>query len=279
MLPTNPLRLAVSKVAEFLQLSAFAACINPADTHRRAWSAPRSLCAAVPGHSLGARPPGTPRLTPTGAPGPNPGCSCRPLFYNIFIPPPPPRGETFPCGFSPCLVLRSLLTGESTWLHLSGGERQEAAPRRAEAGKPAGEQKSPRKAAPSRRGTRRKIGVSSAMPACPQLATSHVTFLTAISAPRPASKGGKERRGRSHGKAGAEGKGGLGSVAPPRALPRPHLQWVAEVSSGPPFSRPCPRLQVDSGVVLAGGKRLKEISKRFLGLVGVLFCLVFFPKK
>lgn len=104
------------------------------------------------------------------------------------------------------------------------------------------------------------------MPACPQLATRRLIILTAISALPPPRSGGKARRGHSHGKAGAEGKGGAWAPPPPCPLPRPHLQWVAEVSSGPPLSCLCPRLQVASGAVLAGGKGQREISKRFLGL-------------
>ena len=65
--------------------------------------------------------------------------------------------------------------------------------------------------------------------------------------------------------------GGLvpgGGVLRGAALPRTHLPWVAEVSSGAPFGCPRPRLQVEAGVVLAGGKGLGELSKPCLGLVG-----------
>lgn len=83
-------------------------------------------CAAALGHSLGARPPGTLGFTPTGSPNPIPPAPAASFFYKIFI-----FFSSLFCRFSPCLVLRSLLTGESSWLQLSDGEGQEAASRRA----------------------------------------------------------------------------------------------------------------------------------------------------
>lgn len=83
----------------------------------------------------------------------------------------------------------------------------------------------------------------------------------------PARRGGKARQGRPHGKAGAEGKwGGPGSAARPR-FPGPICIGVAEVSSGPPFSCPCPPFAGGLGGGVGGREGTERDLKAFFGSV------------
>lgn len=64
-------------------------CLRETRRYTRAgWSTPRSLCAAAPGHSLGARPLGTLGFTPTGAPDPIPAAPAARFFIRhlFFLP-------------------------------------------------------------------------------------------------------------------------------------------------------------------------------------------------
>lgn len=127
-------------------------------THR--YTQARLVCSSVPVRCSPRTQPGVApaRDTPLhtrGRPGTFSRLLLTPAFleYNYFRPPPPrlrapllsSSGRNLPLRIFSLPYAEILLTGESAWLLLSGGERQEAAPRRAEAGKATGEQVSPKR--------------------------------------------------------------------------------------------------------------------------------------